>query len=1018
MLAAAVAYEARTSTLQAWIFSRYAARLSYAVGSGRSERIVFPHAGPFDDRRGYSRLLAFEKRLAERGYRVREQARFSPTLARLVSWGIAPPYSEPPATGLMIRARDGSPLYDAIPEGKQFQRFEDVPSLLVSTLLLIENRELPTPPNARSNPAVEWDRLAKASLLYAGHKLGLPISVQGGSTLAVQLEKYRHSPQGRTHGVADKLRQMTSASLKAYRDGWDTRPWRREIVTDYLNTMPLAAAAGYGEVYGLGEGLYAWFGLRLSAVREALLRDQSDAAKVRAFKHCLALIAALPAPSTYLVDDRAALVARIDRYTRLLGQAAIIDADFAAAVLREPLFFLPKAPEPEQVSFILQKGPNAVRSSLSDLLGVPSFYDLNLLHLDTRSTLDPDLQSTATRLLEKLADPRFVDAHGLRGEHLLREGDPRRVWYSVNLFERTPEGNALRVGTDNLDRPLDINSGVKLELGSTAKLRTMAHYLEIVAALHRELSGMGAAELDARFQAARDPITYWAVETFAQHPGASLQRFLARALERKYSANPKEVFFTGGGEHTFRNFDERDDARVFTVREAFVRSNNLVFIRLMRDLVRYHQTRLPYDPRRVVNDPNDRERQRLLVDVAERETRRLLERSCRDYAGLAENEVLARLLGGREIGLHSLAITFFAWHRGSGAAELADWMRARVHREILPEQATLLASLYGKPTFTLQDHGFLLHRDPLEVWCAGELAAHPNMDPAELVARSGRAREASSAWLFRTRNRSAQNLRLVGRIEQDAFARMTPYWRRLGFPFRRLVPSLATAIGNSSDRPSALADLMGILVNGGVGRGSILVDRMRFAAGTPYETSFEVEPHSGERVMDAEVATALRGLLRGVVAEGTARKLAGAFSGAGGKPIAVGGKTGSGDNRFKRFGRSGGLLSARPVNRTATFVFYVGDRYFGVVTAYVPGEIAGRYRFTSALPVTVVKLLAPAISKKLAEPPPGTLLAERHEGQRPSPAAALAPAPHPAAAIVPASSSSPDSAPPTAPPDV
>ena len=33
----------------------------------------------------------------------------------------------------------------------------------------------------------------------------------GGSTLATQLEKYRHSPEGRTQSARDKLQQMASA---------------------------------------------------------------------------------------------------------------------------------------------------------------------------------------------------------------------------------------------------------------------------------------------------------------------------------------------------------------------------------------------------------------------------------------------------------------------------------------------------------------------------------------------------------------------------------------------------------------------------------------------------------------------------------------------------------------------------------------------------------------------------------------------------------------------------------------
>jgi len=97
-----------------------------------------------------------------------------------------------------------------------------------------------------------------------------------------------------------------------------------------------------------------------------------------------------------------------------------------------------------------------------------------------------------------------------------------------------------------------------------------------------------------------------------------------------------------------------------------------------------------------------------------------------------------------------------------------------------------------------------------------------------------------------------------------------------------------------------------------------------------------------------------------VVESGTAVRLRQAITD-GAAPLPVGGKTGSGDNRYNVVGRGGRILSSRPVDRTATFVFYIGDRYFGVMTAFVPGADSGRFSFTSALPVTVLKMLAPAV---------------------------------------------------------
>ena len=77
--------------------------------------------------------------------------------------------------------------------------------------------------------------------------------------------------------------------------------------------------------------------------------------------------------------------------------------------------------------------------------------------------------------------------------------------------------------------------------------------------------------------------------------------------------------------------------------------------------------------------------------------------------------------------------------------------------------------------------------------------------------------------------------------------------------------------------------------------------------------------------------------------------------------VEIGGKTGTGDHRFDTFGRGGQLLSSRVVNRSATLVFLIGDRYFGTMMAYVHEPYAAKYKFTSAMPAQLVKALAPAL---------------------------------------------------------
>src|SRR5215472_8290564 len=330
---ASVAYhELRTSAIQSWLLSRYAARLSYEVKPGPSASIAFPRGGPFDTQRGYPRLDDFRKRLEAAGYTVAEQARQSAGMVRFVRWGVTPPYREPAVAGLVIRDYTGEPLYDARPRDVLFASFDDVPALIVSTLLFLQNRELTNPTGPGSNPAIDWGRLGKASGLYVARGVGLPVRTEGGSTLAVQIEKYRHSQSGRTGSPLDKLRQLTAASLRAYRDGPDSTASRREIVLDYLNTMPLAAAPGYGEVHGLGNGLRAWFDLDLGAVRDALSTPGAAAEKAAAYRHVLALLYAVRAPTYYLLDDRAALDRKLTGHADLLAKAEVIDGDLHRAM--------------------------------------------------------------------------------------------------------------------------------------------------------------------------------------------------------------------------------------------------------------------------------------------------------------------------------------------------------------------------------------------------------------------------------------------------------------------------------------------------------------------------------------------------------------------------------------------------------------------------------------------------------------------------------------------------------------
>lgn len=965
LLAVTIGFELKTAALQSHLLVVYSKYLTYTIENGASDQIEFPRGGPFNIRRGYTLIPKMERRLRNEGYAISEQAQHSDSLATLERFGIAPPFRAAPNSGLVIFSAEGRKLFDARPTQDSFASYGEIPPLVVGSLLFIENRELASDKAVSSaNPVIEWDRLVKSGILYIGRELGLPLKVEGGSTLATQLEKYRYSPEGRTSSAEDKIRQMLGASLKVYQTGTDTRAARHAIVLDYLNTLPLAAAPGIGEINGLGAGLRAWFGADLTESCRLILSPGLSPKKVESYKQVLTLLAAGNAPGYYLLKNRAALENRVDFYVGLMAEAGLLETEFARRVESFQLHS-PRRSHSSNGNFTTEnKLLSSMRMDLSRLIGVPNLYDLDRLDLEVRSTLDYGLEEAAFRLFDELHNSEFLESHGLKGEHLLSSGNPENVVYSLLLFEKTGSGNVLRAQADTFPGPLDISESIKMELGSTAKLRTLAHYLEIVDSLFHDP--------DIRTPGAhlpRDPITAWATDALRQNPGVREADLLEMALDRTYSANPGEVFFTGGGVQTFVNFDREDNRKIPTVRKAIQHSINLVFIRLMRDLVRYHEARLEYDPEIVLNQPDLPQRHKLLEEIADQEAKQILCRCYKEYQGLSPDAAIDKLLGPQKQDPRHLAMLFFAWtstigDRGEAINRLPEWITARAGK-VSAAEVSRLVKAYGNPRLNTLDYGYLLNRHPLEVWTAGQIRQNPRISWEELWNKSPEERLAASDWLFLPRNRRAQDLRLRIRFEQDAFARMTSYWERLGFPFHHLVSSLATAIGSSGDRPAALAELMGIILNDGNLNRMLRYTELRYAQNTPYHTALRSEPGNGTRVLPAPVACAIRQVLTGVVTEGTALRLSGAFLGPGGRPISVGGKTGSGDNRYKTFGRGGRVIASRAINRTATFVFYIGDRYFGAITASVLGTQAESYQFTSALPVTVLKYLAPLINTRL-----------------------------------------------------
>lgn len=971
-----VAEELRTSRLQARHLATLAAENQFALEDGAGALLPAP-VGPYDTRLGYNQMPAFVSRLTERGFVVTRQARPSARMVELTDLGLFPIYREKNQGGLQLLDCQALPLHASRYPERGYASFDDVPPLLVDALLFIENRELLDPSRAMLNPAVEWGRFARAAADQVIGMIDEDRNTPGGSTLATQIEKYRHSPEGRTATREDKLKQMASASVRAYLDGEETLPARQRIVTDYLNTVPLSAKAGFGEVNGIGDGLWAWYGRDFGEVNRLLgRRAQADPAEAQAnggedllgqalaYKQALSLMIAQRRPSYYLAGRAQNLATLTDSYLRLLAEAGLIQPALRDAALALPLNLREGPAVPPPAAFVTRKAGNALRTHLASHLGVARFYDLDRIDLTATSTLRGDLQSSVTTLLRDISNPARAAELGLIGARMFAPGqDPSRVLFSFTLYERTADANLLRIQTDSYDQPFDINEGAKLDLGSTAKLRTLVTYLEIVAELHERYGALSTAELQRTPRPSNNPLASWALAHLAGAQDRSLRALLDAAMERHYSANPGEQFFTGGGLHRFDNFSRDDDSKVMSVRHAFRHSVNLVFIRMMRDIVRYTISSNPAAAD-IFDDPDDARRRDYLMRFADREGQVFLNGFFRKYQGKNGDEALALLLDSIRITPRRLAVILRSVRPQASEAEFAAAMRTRLDSSSKLGDAALrdLYTRLGPDTQTLPDRGYLASVHPLELWLVAFLQDHPGATRSQAIEASKDERIEVYTWLFRTRHRNAQDVRIRSLLEVEAFIDIARRWQRLGYPFETLTPSYASSIGSSADRPAALAELTGILINDGRRLPVMRIDSLHFAADTPYETQLVRAPAEPVQVLPPEVAQVARAAMIDVAAAGTARRLGGAFVGEDGTALVVGGKTGTGDHRYDVYGRGGQLLSSRVVTRSATLVFLIGDRFYGTLTAYAGEPYAADYQFTSSL---AVQLLAKGIAPLL-----------------------------------------------------
>lgn len=975
--------EANTSALQSRVLSKTAETLFFALRTGPSSSIRFPKPGPFTERLGYTDIPNFQRRLTRAGYRTLQQARMSEGLMRAFELGFTPIPDKFAHYGLTIIDPTGRELYGSKIPKRVFYSFEDIAPRIIQILTFIEDRDVLRADAPYHNPAVEWDRLGRAVLDLAQKTIKPGTHVQGGSTLATQIQKFKYSPGGITREPKDKLLQMGSAALMAYRFGSNSLRARQDVVLEYINSVPLAALVGFGEINGLGDGLWSYFSDDLPKVNELLkftsaeLKSDSLEMKntrARALLHVLALFLAHRRPSDYLHRSPEALKRQISRYLPLLVKEGVVPFEIMelinSIIERDEFKINTRAPAEKAVSFLDRKGANTIRTHLLSLLGIRRLYDLDRIDLRVESTINEAAEKAVTDFFLKLQDLQFVREKNLIAANMLRsENDLSQVVYSFTLYERGEQANLLRVQTDNQNQPLNFSAGVKLDLGSTAKLRTLVTYLEVMSEMYVKLRPLTKEERAELRKSWGSPLSRWALQTLIAQPDLSQEEFLRLAMTRTYSGSPHERFFTAGGLHNFHNFNSKHNGGRYSLWTSLQHSINLPFIRLMRDIVLYHREFDELGNPASLDNLTPEDRALYLTRFVKQEGETFLRKFYKEIRGKSNEELLALALRKARGSKRSLAAYYFAGDYSPSLSGLQLFFEKHFPEQ-LPSSDTLerYYTLYSERAKSLGDYGYIARLHPLDLWITQKAFTTPGeLSWSEALQGSSSACVDSYRWLFETSSQRKQDVRIRQIIEQEAFKRIYKRWKKVGYDQPSLVASYATAIGTSADNPDSLATLMGILLNDGKMMPTGRITRLDFAKGTPFETVFTHNDRElrSEQVLSSAVAAVAKEALFTVVSEGTAVRLRQGLN-VGGKSIPVGGKTGTGDHRFKVYSASGALKESRVLNRTANFAFLIGDRYFGVMTVFVPGAQAAKYTFTSSLAVQLVKELEGALSPVFA----------------------------------------------------
>ena len=555
-------------------------------------------------------------------------------MREIVGYGLFPIYHEKTRAGLRVNDRQGHALHESLVPERAYESFDSIPATVVQAVLFVENRELLDPRRPYLNPAVKWPRLAKA----------VGVEVAGALRPSRPGDRGEHArdparevpPRVRRAARAPRARSCARCSRRACaptRAAPTPCAARRQIVLDYLNSMPLAAASGFGEVHGLGDGLWAWYGIDFGeANRLAARRATPSIARARVQASLSLILAAAPAVH-YLPRISPRSRRSPTAICRVLAAAGRSTAGLRDAALGEALAFRAVSPPPP-VDWSDRKAANLVRAPAHRAARRARALRPRPPRPHRRQHARRPRAAGGSEILQSLRDPARVRRSGSTAiscsSAAIRPADLQL--HALRARRRAQ----LPARPDRQPRP-----AARHQRGRQARSRLdrqAAHADHLPRDRRRRCTR--ATPATGRRAARRSHATgatgssAWAVEYLATTPAAACRRCSRRRWTRRYSASPGEAFFTGGGLHRFANFERKHDGEVLTRARGFRQSVNLVFIRLMRDIVSHQiygrRASLATRAGRPATHPR---RASISTRFADREGSEFLRRFHREYAG-------------------------------------------------------------------------------------------------------------------------------------------------------------------------------------------------------------------------------------------------------------------------------------------------------------------------------------------------------------------------------------------------